>query len=73
MSTNTINRRFVLIRIDEHGNRYLVQRAITRTEATEALARLLNRQTKPHHQTYDIMGYEVGSFSQFLASENILT
>ena len=68
---NPINRRFVVIRIDKNGSRFLVQRCITRSEAEEARKRLEKLLENPDEQKYDTFDYELGGLYQFLSSEKI--
>ena len=68
---SSINRRFVLVRTDEHGTRVAVAIALTAALAKERLRDILKSQNKPHHQAYDILEYELGHFSEFCDQEHI--
>ncbi len=73
MTQSQINTRYVLIRTDEHGTKYLIERMVTRLEAEQVLAQILGKHIKPHHQSYNIVAYEIGHLSELLAREHILS
>lgn len=68
---SSINRRFVLVRTDEHGTRVAVAIALTAALAEARLRDILKTQNEPHHQTYDILEYELGHFTEFCDQEHI--
>lgn len=72
MAKPSIGKRYLALRIDEHGTKYLIRTALTFSEAQSTIDQILKNQEKAHHQTYDIVEYEVGSLSETLQRHEIL-
>lgn len=64
-------KRYLVIRTDEHGTKYLIAKVLSAKEAADDLQVILDQQLKPHHQTYDVIEYEVGSLKEVLDREGI--
>ena len=65
-------RRYMVVRLDTHGSKYLIAGDLSEDAADAALATLLARQTKPHHQTYVIYDYDPARRGEFMSRMDIL-
>jgi len=69
---DAINRRYMIIRIDEHGTKYLVTTVLSELEASHAVGSMVKKQLKPHHQTYDVQAYLLGTLAETCEKEGII-
>lgn len=53
-------RRHMVVRIDDHGSKFLIADNLSEPVANARIAEILAGQSKPHHQTYVVYGYHPG-------------
>ena len=69
---DVIDRRYMIIRIDEHGTKYLVATVLSELEASRAVESIVKKQHKPHHQTYAVRPYVLGTLAETCEKEGII-